>query len=317
MKVFQKTLPICLVLMLYDVSLSGDGIPLTDCVVSLKEQVHLPARQSGVLVSLSIREGSRVQAGERIGKVDDVQQRLAHDLAIVERMESAELANSDVDVRFAQASAQVANAELQASRLANNRVDGTVPLSEFRRLELAASKAGLMIERSQSQHRIAGLTLKGRDLALKLAQQKVADCEVESPISGEVMEIQKQPGEWVQPGDTIAHIVRLDQLRVEGFVSASQYDPAEVADQPVLVTVRLAQGKPATFTGKIVYVRPVVQGGGQFLVHADVVNRSRDGHWLLRPGMVAEMTIGGSLPSNDNAAALEGTSTFQQAASEK
>ena len=270
---------------------------LSDCVVSLKEEALIPA---GVLVSLSVQEGSQTEAGQSIGRIDDTQQRLEHDLARAQQMETAEMARSDIDIRYAQSAADVAVAEQESASAANTRVQGAVPLSQLRRLELAADRAKLLVERSESEQRIAAHTLRGRDLAVTLAAEKVARCQVTTKISGEVIEIHKHPGEWVQPGDSIAHIVRLDTLRVEGFVSAADHDPAEIANQPVVATVALAHGQQAEFTGRIVFVRPILQGGGQFLVYAEVANRASNGHWLLRPGMVADMTIGASSEGNAN-----------------
>ena len=283
-------------------------VQLTECVVSLKEEALIPARQAGVLVALSVQEGSRVDAGQNIGLVDDTQQRLQHDLSVVQQLEAAEIAGSDIDVRYAQAAADVAAAELSAARAANARVPGTVPRSEVRRLELSAGRAKLLVERSQGEQRIAALTLRGRALAVTLADENIARCQITTKISGELIEIRKHPGEWVNPGDTIAHVVRLDRLRVEGFVSAADHDPAEIADQPVIATVALAHGQRADFPGRIVFVRPTVQGGGQYLVYAEVTNRAVGGHWLLRPGMVAEMAIGaGPTKSVDHPGTLSRT----------
>ena len=43
--------------------------------------------------------------------------------------------------------------------------------------------------------------------------------------------------------------------------------------------------------GKIVFVSPLVQPGGEYLVWAEVENKQENGHWLLRPGLTATMTI--------------------------
>jgi hypothetical protein len=45
------------------------------------------------------------------------------------------------------------------------------------------------------------------------------------------------------------------------------------------------------FTGKIIYISPLVQAGGEYRVWAEVSNRQENGQWLLRPGLNAEMTI--------------------------
>jgi len=270
-------------------------IHLSDCIVSLKEQVLVPAQQAGVLAKLLVREGTRTVAGQPIAQIDSAQQTLEYDLALVQREEHAEKAESDIDIRYAQAAEEVAQAELQSAVDVNHRVGGTLPQSEVRRFELAARKAKLLVERSQSEQRLAGLALRGQNVAVTLAKKNIARCQVVSSISGEVIDIKKQQGEWVNLGDPIAHVVRLDTLRVEGFVAAASHDPIEIVNQPVVATVNLAHGRQAEFVGRIVFVRPVVQGGGQFLVCAEVANRAVNGHWLLRPGMLTDMTIGASV----------------------
>ena len=45
------------------------------------------------------------------------------------------------------------------------------------------------------------------------------------------------------------------------------------------------------FTGKVVFVSPLVSVGGNYDVFAEVNNRQEDGQWVLRPGLEATMTI--------------------------
>ena len=86
-------------------------------------------------------------------------------------------------------------------------------------------------------------------------------------------------------------LVRVDRLRVEGFLNAKDYRPSEIQGRPCSVVVTLARGQRETFPGKIVYVKPLVEAGGEFLVRAEVQNRQEDGVWVLSPGLNAEMTI--------------------------
>ena len=100
-------------------------------------------------------------------------------------------------------------------------------------------------------------------------------------------------GEWMQPGDPLALVVRTDKLRVEGYVDASQWDPERVRDRPVTVTVSLARDRKETFRGRIIFVSPRVESGGDYRVWAEVANRreSDSETWILRPGQTATMQI--------------------------
>jgi hypothetical protein len=64
-----------------------------------------------------------------------------------------------------------------------------------------------------------------------------------------------------------------------------------VDGRPVTATVRLAHGRRESFSGKVVFVSPEVEAGGQYRYWAEVDNRKTGEHWLLRPGLMAEVTI--------------------------
>jgi HlyD family secretion protein len=271
--------------------LSADEIHLSDCIVSLKQQALVPARQAGVVASLAVSEGSRVAAGDLIAQLDDSQRQLEQQLAQTEHEEATLAAADDVNLRHAQAATAVAKSELETAQNVNQRVQNTYARSQVERMRLTAQKSALLVERSQLDQKSAGLTLRGRELALALAEQNLRHCRVASPVAGEVVEIFKQPGEWVGPGEPIVRVARLDSLRIEGFVNAAEIDPAEISNRAVRATVNLAHGRTAEFAGQVVFVSPIVQAGGQYLIHAEVANRAEGGHWVLRPGMLADVRI--------------------------
>ena len=76
MKVISRIL--CGVVSLGAVSLSA-AIPeepvLRRCLVSIVEEARVPAREAGVLVGLSVKEGDTVRRGGAIARIDDSQPR--------------------------------------------------------------------------------------------------------------------------------------------------------------------------------------------------------------------------------------------------
>jgi multidrug efflux pump subunit AcrA (membrane-fusion protein) len=266
-------------------------VKLDDCIVSLHDQALIPAQQAGVLVSLMVREGETVSAGQLLGQIDSSQQKLKHNLAEIERQGAADKAKEDIDIRFSQASAAVAETEYQQSLDANRRLNNTIPQPEVRRLKLAAHKTNLQIEKAVSDQHAAELALATRQAEVKLAANEYEKCQITSPIPGEIIERMRRPGEWVNPGEAIARVVRLDVLRVEGFLSTAEHSPIAVKGSPVSVSVALEEGRTEEFTGQITFVSPIVQAGGHYRVWAEVRNRQTKEHWVLQPGMTAQMTI--------------------------
>jgi multidrug efflux pump subunit AcrA (membrane-fusion protein) len=110
-------------------------------------------------------------------------------------------------------------------------------------------------------------------------------------LAGQVQKIYRHVGEWVQAGEPVLHVVQVNRLRVQGSLNISDYAPEEVMGRPVTVMVVFARGRAETFKGEIVFVDPMVESGGLYVVRALVKNREENGQWLLRPGMDAEMTI--------------------------
>jgi multidrug resistance efflux pump len=135
------------------------------------------------------------------------------------------------------------------------------------------------------------MTAAARDAEWKLARHDVERRRLLASLDGVVVQLLKHPGEWLQAGEPVLRLVRMDRVRVEGFVDASLYGDDEVADQPVRVFVARQRGQRETFSGKIVFVNPLIEASGNYRVWAEVENRQRNGRWLLRPGSEAEMVI--------------------------
>lgn len=272
----------------------GDGAyaQLDYCVVTLVDEAEISAREAGVLRSLEARHGALVDQGMKLAQIDDSDAQAAKRAAELEWEVARAEAENDVDVRAAQAAAEVAAAEVDESEWVNRKQPGAIPETQLRRQRLTRERARLQVEVARMDYRVAGLTADVRGAQVERAQLQIDRREVVSPIDGRVEQVYKHVGEWVNPGDPILRVVRLDRLRIEGFLKASEYSPDEIDGQPVVVTVTLERGRQERFTGKIEFVSEVVEASGEFRVWAEVDNRRTPGaHWLLRPGVEAQMSI--------------------------
>ena len=140
---------------------------------------------------------------------------------------------------------------------------------------------------------IAGEEAKVSEAEVNAAKEGLERRKIRSPLNGMVVEVYRHEGEWVQPEDPVVHIIRLDRLRVEGFLKVADLTPEKVDGRPVRVTVELDQGRRVTVEGKVVFADPVFAADGEFQVWAEVDNRRnpQTDKWLLGPGLLAEMTI--------------------------
>lgn len=264
---------------------------VSHCLVALIDDVLVPARRAGVLDSLSVVEGATVAQGDILALLDSREAVSREAIAQREYDAAEKAASSDIDERFAIAAARVAQAELFAAQAANEKIGDAVPLNEVRRLDLELKRASLRIEQVELEQDVEKLQLLVRDAQLAAAGTDVGMHRIVSPLDGVAARIPVSRGEWLNPGDPVCRVVRLDEVRVEGFVDAARYTPQEIHRRKVMIVVRPPRQKPEKFTARIDFASPLVEASGEYRVWAKVTNRQRGEYWILRPGTTVEMTI--------------------------
>lgn len=278
---------------------AGSGLTLSDCIVSAKDHIQLPAQQAGVILrmetedGLPVEEGFIVSAGQLIGKLDDEDPAARRDAAVLDHQVAiAEHLKSKSNVQAAVATQGVADAELKESLDINSRSRNAIPETQVRRQELTVTRSAMEKEVAERDVQVALLTTDLRQAQVTVADINLKKHHIISPLDGVLVQVYRKPGEWVSPGDPLARIVRMDKLRVEGFVDASQYLPEDIDGREVTVTIRRPNREPEQFRSTISYVSPIVEASGDYRVWSEVENRTSSGkHWVLRPGMQAEMRI--------------------------
>lgn len=273
------------------VTASADKIVISHCLVSLAEDVPVPAREAGQLTSVAVVAGQQVAKGQLLAQIDDVRAQLelvgAEHKYEVDRQKSI----NDVNVRYAKKGADVSHHAYLQKVEANRKVVGTITDIELEQTKLEWEKFELQIEQSQFELVTATLEAKVRKAEVDAAKEGVERRKVRAPFDGEVVDIKKQLGEWVVAGDTVMQIQRMDRLWIEAFLRAREFAPSEIDKRPVSVRVELAHGRTEVFQGRVVWVKSQIESTGDFRIRAEVFNRSENDFWLLRPGETAEMTI--------------------------
>jgi len=266
---------------------------LERCLVSLMEEAKVPAREAGVLEELLAREGDVVKRGDVIAKIDDNQPQMERRKAKAEHDQAVAKAESDVDVRYAVAAEKVAQIEFEKAAESDRKVPGSVTRVELNRLQLNEQKSELQIEQAELERKVSMLAAASKGVEVDAAENAVERRLITSPLDGVVVQVFPHRGEWMQPGDPLARVVRKDKMRVEAYVDSTRWNPEQVCDRPVTVEVVLADDRREQFKGRIVFTSPIVESGGDYRVFAEVENRQAEGtpEWLLRAGQTATLII--------------------------
>lgn len=271
--------------------LAADGkaqpVEIPSAIIKIAEEVSVPASEPGVLVRLEIKEGALVSQGDLLAQILDNDIRLTVEKAKLEAEIAFRQMNNDVDVRFAKKSIEVARAELARSLETNAKYPKTVSNTELDRQRLLVEKGELEVKQAEHDREIAALTREVRESEHQAALAQLARRTIAAPLSGMVVEVHRRRGEWVQPGDTVARIVRMDRLRAEGFLAAKQAR-LDLVGSKVKLKLVTPDGKGSEFSGQIVFVSPEIDPiNSQVRVWAEVENSELK----LRPGMTATMIV--------------------------
>jgi len=255
-------------------------------LVTLIEEADVPALQPGQLAELAIVEGQSVVAGELLGKLSDKSATLDVTQAEIELVNARQQAENDVQVRLRRQAADVAATELRRAEESRHRHPKSVSATEMDLLRLTASQSVLEIEAAEHDLATARRATDLRENELRLAQHQLSERQIRAPIDGLVVRVNQKKGEWVQPGDVVARIVRLDRLRAEGYLHSDQIQ-AWMPETRVTLTVN-AGGKDEMFVGTLGFVSPEVNPvNGQVRFWAEIDNA----HHRLRPGISAKLVI--------------------------
>jgi len=265
----------------------AEELRVESVLLELIEQADVPARDPGVIEAISVKEGDVVKKGESLVQLDTVEMRLDVGRAELELSIAQQEAKNDVDVRFAEKSLEVVSAELQRALDSVEDYPKSVSATELDRLRLTVERTRLEIEQAKHVLVVAELTAQLAKNSLETASSKLDRQTVRAPIDGVVVQVYRRNGEWVEPGQQVVRILRMDRLRVECFVNNSDMDVFPVGSR-VKLLVELGGGSAKEFAGKLVYVSPEVDPvNKQVRVWAEVDNPNMQ----LKPGMSGVMLI--------------------------
>lgn len=270
-----------------DRSARAAEIEVKAVVLRVVDRVETAARETGMLTEVRVVEGQKVAADELLARIDDEETRLMKlkielDLKIADRK-----AADDTALKSAQEESLVAEADLQRAQRSREKLATSVSASELDRLKLRVTQAKLQVEKARHEYEVLKLTRDSRAADIGLVEQNILKRQITAPFAGQVVEVFRRKGDWVNTGDRVFRIIRLDRLRVEGFVDIQHVRP-ELIGRPVRVKVEPIGGQSRELTGTLTFISP----------EADPVNRQTrvaaevDNSKLSLPsGLRATMTI--------------------------
>ena len=265
----------------------GAEIEVQSVVVGFLAEIELAAEEAGPLVELSIREGSRVKAGEQLGRLDDRDAALQVERAKITLRHAEAQAKVKVKLLKAEEALKLARLELERATTANRELSGVVSETQLSKLQLEQRRAELDVEQGTEDLAAAARAVEAAANELSLAERARQRRLLIAPMDGTVVEVFRHAGEWLEPGQAVLRLVRDDRLRATGFLAFDEL-AAPLEGQAATLLVPTAGGKQASFTGRVTFLSPEANPiNRQVKLMAEFDNP--DGR--LRAGLPAKMKV--------------------------
>ena len=264
-------------------------LDLDTCIVSFIDDVELPAQESGVLRSMLVKEGDSFNRDQTIAQIDDKLYRQMLLQAQMKRDMALKRASDMTSIRAGRYKVKLASSEADKAR--KLLAKGSKSESEYKRARYSQQVAQEELVAAENEREMAAQEAQLEEAKVEEVKVRIRRHSIQTNFDGYVIKKFRDAGEWVQAGEKVLQVARMDRLYVQGNVSSKKFNPFEVDDKPVTVTLQLARDQTTTFQGKIVSVGLQKQGSDLFMVKAEVDNRREQSLWTLLPGSQVKMRI--------------------------
>lgn len=258
--------------------------------------VEVRAETSGLIASEPLRKGSSVEAGQllceigpgtRLSALKEAEARLPEARA---RLPEAEARLPEAKGRLAEAEARLVEARINdnaARRLSEDgfasetRVAATTAAVQAALAGLETAKAG--VATAEASEKTARAGIESAEAAIAAAKKEIERLQMMAPFSGILETDTAELGTLMQPGSLCATVIRLNPMKLVGFVPETEISRVEVG---ALAGARTTAGQEVQ--GRVSFMsRSSDEETRTFRVEVTVPNDDLS----LRDGQTAEILI--------------------------
>ena len=220
------------------------------------EQVTVSAEAAGRIISLDLKEGDALAAGQMVGAVDSVQT----DLQISEleqRRDGAKSRLIDIAAQQAPQKQQLASLEndyrrfsalLKSDAATQKQVDDISSQIDILKSQMAAQKQTWERNNSSVQSEISTY-----EIQLAQKRDQLAKCRICSPVGGTVLTKYANEGESVTVGKPLFKIADLSDIYVRAYFTTSQLSSLNLGDT-LSVIPDDGSANPSEYSGRLIWL---------------------------------------------------------------
>jgi hypothetical protein len=271
--------------------ISDNKLYLDNCTAQFIDDIEVPARESGQIIRMDVKEGDPIKSLQVLAQLDDELMRVA--LKRAEQAYENALIKANDKTSIAAATNEEQLAKIKLNRTAFLHGKGSAPLAEYEMAQFEYKLAVLKIELAEMTRRESEGEARIELAQIDEVKTRIQRHQAFVDFDGYVIELLKHKMEWANVGEPIMRVGRMDRLAVVALVSTQIANPFQIRKgQPVTVTLAMAGGKMEQFQGKISQVSLTREAGEVIKIKAELDNRKIDEeNWLLQPYSSVEMVV--------------------------
>lgn len=266
-----------------------DPITISNCAVFAIETAEIPAKETGVLGDVLVKLNQEVSKEQKLAKLESRTLEIEKSVAALQAQVASSEAADTTEIQVAEAIVEEAKIFLQ--NYERMKAKGSASETELRQKELSVSQAELKLLNAKQTHEQKKLRAKLAQASLLATDERLLRTNLVAPFEGVIKEVFKGKGEWVQAGQPVVRMSRLNEVRVDCYINIAEQNASEFVDLPVQVESNLATLQSKIFSGKITSIDPDVSSLGTVRMHATIQNQRQNDQWLLRPGMTVNLKM--------------------------
>lgn len=236
--------------------LGGNKIRTFSGTAQTDKIINLSFRANGIITDFNMRLGQKIKGGELLGKLDNVESRLAYEQSVTQLNSAA---------------SQMNTAKLSLNRTRSLYEKGSASLSDF--------------ETAKNSYKTAQESYQSAKRGVSIQQEKIQYGYLYAPVDGIIASISAEVDENVSPGSVVATLNAGNQMEITLGIPESVINGVE---ENMAVTVDFSSLADQKFDGSVTEVSPSVDTNtATYPVTITVTNPSEE----IKSGMAANVTF--------------------------
>ena len=213
------------------------------------EQVTVAAEAGGRILSLNVKEGDVLEAGQLLGAVDSVQTALQIK-ELEQRKEGAESRLVDIGRQQTPQKDQLANLENDYRRYSSLLANNAATQKQVDEL-----KSQMAAQKQTWERNNASVHSEISTYEIQIAQKKdqLAKCRICSPVAGTVLTKYANEGESITVGKPLFKLANLSETYVRAYFTTVQLGELKLGDELTVIPDD-GSAAPKQYKGRILWI---------------------------------------------------------------